>query len=308
MAQDPVLPPANPFIRVLRGLLRPLVKAMISQGVTVPAVYRLLKEVYVEVAEQDFALDGKRPTDSRISVLTGVHRKDVRVIREAGPQETGTSRRRVAAIASVIGRWLADPQMLDATGQPRPLPRQAQPDTGVSFDALVGAVSKDVRPRTVLDELLRQRLVSLDEAEDLVRLNPEAVLGPGDSEQKVIFFAQNVGDHIAAATENLLAADQGAPFMERAVFYNRLKAASVDAIEGEARDFAARALAQVNRSAFLRQAADLDTEDATERFRFGVYFYRTPEAPTPTPLAETDDPQDGPERPEADGDWRGGQG
>ncbi len=286
MPSEATPPPTNPFLRVLRGLLRPLVKAMIAQGVAVPAVYRLLKEVYVEVAETEFALGDRRPTDSRISVLTGVHRKDVRAIREAGSPETSAAQRRVTAIASVIGRWLASPETTEADGRPLPLPRQPADGTGASFDGLVASVSKDVRPRTVLDELLRQRLVALDAATDTVTLRTEAFLGPADSEQKVVFFAQNVGDHIAAATENLLAETEDTPFMERAVFYNRLRPVSVDALEGVAREQAAETLATLNRMAYARQQADLEAEEPTERFRFGVYFYRAPDAKADTVAEE----------------------
>ena len=59
-------------------------RALIAQGVTAPALYRLLKRLYVEVAEREFRLDGERPTDSRISLLTGVHRRDVKAFRRAG--------------------------------------------------------------------------------------------------------------------------------------------------------------------------------------------------------------------------------
>ncbi len=292
MERDDTTPPQSPFLRVLRGLLRPLVKAMIAQGVTVPAVYRLLKELYVEVAERDFPIEGKRPTDSRISVLTGVHRKDVRAIREAGPAEGRASERRVTAIASVLGRWLADPETTDAEGRPLPLPRQAE--AGPSFDGLVASVSKDVRARTVLDELLRQRLVAHDAETDRVHLSEAAFLGPGDAEQKIVFFAGNVGDHIAAATENLLSEADPAPFLERAVFYNRLRPGSVDALEREARARAGEALADLNRAAYARQAEERDDPAATERFRFGVYFYRTGERAEPGPGGEdeggTNDP------------------
>ncbi len=289
MASEETSAPANPFLRVLRGLLRPLVKAMIAQGVTVPAVYRLLKEVYVEVAESDFALGDRRPTDSRISVLTGVHRKDVRAIREEGRPEASAAQRRVTAIASVIGRWLASPETTDAEGRPAPLPRQSGGSDGPSFDALVASVSKDVRPRTVLDELVRQRLVALDPGTDMVTLRAEAFLGPADSEQKILFFAQNVGDHIAAATENLLAEGGEAPFMERAVFYNRLLPASVDAVETVARAQAAETLATLNRMAYARQQADLEAAGPTERFRFGVYFYRAPDGAAEAPGIERED-------------------
>jgi hypothetical protein len=282
-AYDPV--PQSPFLRVLRGLLRPLVKAMIAQGVTAPAVYRMLKELYVEVAEADFRIDEKRPTDSRISMLTGVHRKDVRTIRETGAEDSGAAARRVTAIASVIGRWLASPETVDGAGAPLELPRQAA--EGPSFDALVGSVSKDVRPRTVLDELVRQGLVTLEGEGERVALRAEAFLGPRDPEQRVIFFARNVGDHIAAATENLLAEDGEAPFLERAVFYNRLRPSSVDSLERAARARAAETLAELNRLAHACQQADMDSPEATERFRLGVYFYRARDV---VELGGTEDP------------------
>ena len=77
---------SNAFGRVVRGLLRPLIRAMIAQGVTAPALYRIIKRLYVEVAEQDFQLASERQTDSRISMLTGVHRRDVREFRGTARQ------------------------------------------------------------------------------------------------------------------------------------------------------------------------------------------------------------------------------
>ncbi|MEL6204443.1 MAG: DUF6502 family protein, partial [Pseudomonadota bacterium] len=76
-------PTPDPLLRVLRGLVRPLVRTLISRGVTAPAFYRLLKQVYVEVAHEEFRIDDAPPTDSRITLLTGVHRRDVRAILEA---------------------------------------------------------------------------------------------------------------------------------------------------------------------------------------------------------------------------------
>lgn len=265
---------ADALSRALRGVLRPLVRAMIARGVTAPAVYRLLKEVFVEVADSDFRITGARPTDSRISVLTGVHRKDIRALRTAVDDQAikaGAGAKRVTAMANVVGRWLADPELQDAEGRPQPLPRQASGEAP-SFDRLVAAVSTDIRPRTVLDELLRQNLVQLDAAGEQVTLCAEAVLGAGDADQQLHFFARNIGDHISAATTNLLADE--APFLERAVFYNHLSAASVDAVEAEARAEAGRLLAELNRLAYSFQTADRGKADAGQRFRFGVYFYR----------------------------------
>ena len=63
-------------------LLRPLVHLLLSKQITFPILTTLLKELYVEVASEEFQIEGKRLTDSRINLLTGIHRKDVRRFRE----------------------------------------------------------------------------------------------------------------------------------------------------------------------------------------------------------------------------------
>lgn len=259
----------------VRAVLRPLVKVLIARGVTAPDLYRTLKALYVEVAERDFPIDDRPPTDSRISVLTGVHRKDVRALRAGGSAGDGTERRRLGALASVVGRWLASPEYANPDGSPRSLPRAAADEP--SFDSLVASVSTDIRSRTVLDELLRQKIVALDDAGTTVSLNPETVLGPADPGQQLHFFAANLSDHISAAAANLLDETREPPFLERAVFYNRLAPGSVDGIEAEARRTALKALDTLNRLGHTRQAADRDDPDAIERFRFGVYFFRETE-------------------------------
>ncbi|MEL6476109.1 MAG: DUF6502 family protein [Pseudomonadota bacterium] len=263
------------FSRVIDGVLRPLVRALIARGVTAPAFYRRLKRLYVEVAEEELRAEADRPTDSRISILTGVHRRDVKTFREdgaAGPP----GGEKVTTMALVLGTWLARNDLTDAEGRPIPLPRTAE--DGPSFDALVAGISRDIRPRTVLDELLRQGLAEID-AGGRVALMPDTVFGPEDLEQRLRFFGTNVGDHIAAAVDNLLAEDP--PHMERAVFYNRLTPASVDRLEAAARDEGMRALIAVNRLANDLQAQDLDAPEGTERFRFGLFFFRDDEAPAP---------------------------
>lgn len=73
----------------LARLLRPLVRLCIRSGMTFPALAQLLRELFVNVAEHDFALEGKEQTDSRVSLLTGIHRKEVARLRGAGASCTG---------------------------------------------------------------------------------------------------------------------------------------------------------------------------------------------------------------------------
>ncbi len=256
------------LMRVLHGLLRPLVRTLIAYGLTAPTVYRLLKRIYVEVAHEDFRIADTPPTDSRITLLTGVHRRDVREILTSDAESWTGARQKSTVFATVVGQWLANPDYLDDAGNPLVLPRSGEL---TSFESLVRLVSTDLRARTVLDELLRLGLV--EEVEDGLALKSEqAVFGSGSDEHKTVFFAANVGDHLAAAAENLLAPEP--PFLERAVFYNHLSETSIDQIEAMARTESQTVLNALNKQSAQFQKQDRSSPGPKQRYRFGVYFYR----------------------------------
>jgi len=259
---------ASSFLRILKGLLRPLVRLAIARGVTAPALYRVLKSVYVEVAHSDFRIEDTPPTDSRITLLTGVHRRDVRAILSDPGDGWEAQRVKTATVATTLGQWMARPDYTDAEGRPRPVPRNAE--TGPSFEALVASINRDIRARTVLDELLRLDLVQ--EGDDgLLHPTEAAVAGPKGADDRDVFFAANIGDHLAAAAENLVT--DPPRFLERAVFYNRLSSGSVDRIEAQARRLAQAALEELNTESSRLQRDDAG-RSGRERYRFGVYFYR----------------------------------
>lgn len=258
---------SDAFLRVLRGLLRPLVRAMIARGLTAQVVYALLKRVYVEVAEETFSLEGKPLTDSRIALLTGVHRKDIRTIRAENDDGTTQARRKSNLLATVIGQWMSHPDFTDDAGLPRPLPRA---DHAHSFEGLVQSVSKDVRARTVLDELEHAGLVAT--RDDMLHLNTNTIVGAASPSDKEVFFGANVGDHLAAATENLLA--DAPPFFERSVFYNQMTADAVDEVEAEARARAQALLQDMNAHSSALHRRDRDKAAPRQRYRLGIYFYR----------------------------------
>jgi len=83
--ESPQPGPRPAALRALRQLLRPLVRFLLDQQISFPVLSRLLKEVYVDVAREELPLEGRAQTDARLSLLTGVHRKDVRRLR--GPPE-----------------------------------------------------------------------------------------------------------------------------------------------------------------------------------------------------------------------------
>ncbi len=255
----------------LARLLRPLVRLFIRRGLTFPVIAGLLRELYVNVAEHEFALPGKAQTDSRVSLLTGIHRKEISRLRGAGAPVT-TVPAGVSRSSRIMARWLADAAFADPNGEPAALPRLAGPGVA-SFETLVAAVTRDVRPRAVLDEWLDRKLVRLDD-DDRVTLCQEAFVPRGGDEQQLYYFGRNLHDHIAAAVVNI--SEETPRFLERAVHYDGLSAELAATLEERARALAMEALRQANREAHA--ACETDAGGAW-RWNFGIYVYAEPAAP-----------------------------
>ena len=160
--------PAASLVTALRHLLRPLVRLLVARGVTYPMLADLLKQIYVDTADRDFRLDGRPPTDSRVSLISGVHRKDVRRLRGATPPDEEAMPETVALGAQLAAAWTTKPEFLDSKGRPRRLARLASQGGKRSFEALVASVSRDIRARSVLDEWLRLGVVELDKEDRVV--------------------------------------------------------------------------------------------------------------------------------------------
>ncbi|MSO72948.1 MAG: hypothetical protein EXQ84_04990 [Rhodospirillaceae bacterium] len=262
--------PSKPLVAAVKQLLRPLVRMLIAKSVGLPALLALLKEVYVDVALNEFPVEGKKQTDSRVSLLTGVHRKDVKRLRGQA-FDALTAPRSIGLGAQVVARWLAGSDTADKSGMPLPLPRTAA--KGPSFDGLVAGISTDVRPRAVLDEWLRLGVARLDK-EGRVVLNQAAFVPEKGFEEKAFYLGRNIHDHLAAAAHNLLA--DGNPLLERSVHYSDLTPDTVGALQEAAERSGMQALLSLNRMALELAAKDKGKAEATKRVNFGLYFFKGP--------------------------------
>jgi hypothetical protein len=260
------------LLPALQYLLRPLIRLLIARGVTYPMLADLLKRLYVQVALRDFRLGDAAPTDSRVMLLTGVHRKDVHRLRTAA-QEAEPMPESVALGTQLVAAWITRREFTDARRHPRPLPRLAGKGRGRSFEELVASVSKDIRPRSVLDEWLRLGIVTLDD-KDRVVLRTSAFVPGKNFDAMAFYLGHNVHDHIAAAVHNLLG--EGDPYLERSVHYDALDPESVQALAALAKTAGMKALQALNRKAMASEARDRRSSAQKRRFTFGIYFFEAP--------------------------------
>ena len=274
----PLPPPSDLLARALTSMLRPLVRLCIQAGLTFPAMNDLLRSLYVDVALNDVLPDPQSRTDSRISLITGVHRKEIRRHREQ-PEVADMAQAGSLSLSSrVVALWLARTDLTDPEGRPLPLRRSGP---APSLDALGADVTTDVRPRALLDEWIAAGVAAID-GEGMVRLEQAAFVPSGDRDQQMFFFARNMRDHLSAGSRNVTAAPDGARFLDRAAHYDGLSAGAAAEIEMAARLVAESALLELNRTAMA--IADRDDREAAQgeprchRVNLGVFVYSEAEA------------------------------
>lgn len=261
---------ANALLRAVQWLLRPLIRLLIAKGIGFPQIRDLLKSIYVEVAAEDFALDEKRPSDSRVFVLTGVHRKDIKRLRAQSPGSPLDTLHIPTLGGALVSRWLGLPRYLDENGRPRCLPRTSA-DGSPNLDELIEGVSKDVRPRAILDEWLRLGIVH-ENSDGQICLDQSAFVPQQGFEEKTFFLGRHLHDHIATCAQNML--NEDLPQLERSVYFSSLTAESIKKLRQTAETEGIKLLQTLNKQALALQQEDESDERAVNRMRFGVYWFQ----------------------------------
>jgi len=200
-------------------VLRPLARLCLGQGITFTVVAEALKQIFVEEAA---ALHPGAPAHgmvSRISTATGLTRREVTRLSQDQPPARSM---KVPVGSALFARWTTLPEYQDENGQPLVLNRAGETP---SFEALAQSLSRDVHPRSLLDELARLGVVLHDPERDTVSLTRSAFVPVGDQDRMLNLLGDNVGDHLSAAVANVL--QGGNRHLEQAVFADELSAESL---------------------------------------------------------------------------------
>ncbi len=261
----------DPFHSALSALLAPLAQAMVARGVTIGAATEAMKHALLDAALEAENTDAaSQISDSRISLRTGLHRKDVKRLRqgEAAP----SARKSVNGAAMAISHWANAPEYLDGDGAPRVLVRHGDRQ----FDELVKQAKIDLPAATVLDALIEQGAV--ETTADGYRLLTHSYVPSAGSDQMIAAYEATLEPHLDVATENLLAPEGQPRKFDRIVRYSHLSDRAVAELEALATKLAQSALETVNAQARALQAQsrDADQDSQTGRFAFGAYVRPTP--------------------------------
>ncbi len=194
-------------------ILRPLVRVLLRNGISYGTFADLAKWVYVDVATRDFGIPGRKQTVSRVSIITGLSRKEVKRVQELARPDDMAEEERYNRAARVIGGWLLDAVYQTEAGQPRNLTfEEGEP----SFSGLVKKYSGDVPARAILDEL--QRVGNVERlADGTLHLKSHAYIPQASEVDKLYILGADTSALISTIDHNLN------PEIERKYFQRKVR-------------------------------------------------------------------------------------
>jgi len=205
------------LVSAIARLLRPLVRVLLRNGVSYGTFADIAKRQFVDVARDEFSIEGRKQSLSRVSVITGLTRKEVARVSGLRQRDDEPSRDRYNRASRVIAGWRRDRDFLDRKGRPMALTVSGK---AKSFQELVRRHSGDVPYRAVLDEMQADGSVERL-GENRVRLTERAYLPKADETMKLHILGVDTAYLIDTIDHNMGRTHEP-PKFQRKVLYDNL--------------------------------------------------------------------------------------
>lgn len=245
------------------NIMEQLVGWLVSAGIGHKDFSNALRRVFYNQAIKELENINQKKTDSLISLLSGLDRRDVKSIRENnGTHKVIKSTQidtTISVPARVIGLWihLKLPEKIPFT------------DDIFSFEQLVKEISTEKHPRSILSELIRLKLV--EEDNDYVTLNIKSFTPSNEEKESRVLFSSNVSDHIAASLQNLT--NKNDFFLEQAVFADELSEHSINILKNYSKELWEEMSVKILDKAIECAHQDKGIKGSNKRFKLGVYQF-----------------------------------
>ncbi len=138
--------------------MEPIIGILLRNGVTHKDLALICKQLYVQVATDEFGIRGRDTNLSRVAMLTGIDRKEVARIKEAmhSNEQSEQSQQHQDRLTRLLSAWHQDPDFCTPDHQPKPLDIDGEQQ---SFALLVRRYGGDFPASALLKELKRVGVV-----------------------------------------------------------------------------------------------------------------------------------------------------
>ena len=136
--------------------LRPMARMLLRNGVTWQEFVELGKEVFVQVAREDYGIKGRPTNTARVALITGLSRREVTRVKGVLLGERAREEVVPGRISQILSAWHLDPAFRGADGLPAVLPATGE---GATLESLLRQCAGDSPYGAITKELVELGLV-----------------------------------------------------------------------------------------------------------------------------------------------------
>ncbi|MGH9966604.1 MAG: DUF6502 family protein [Pyrinomonadaceae bacterium] len=195
------------LLAAFRFLLVPLVRILLRNGITFNEISEVIKGAYARVAATDFAVPGRPMSYSRISITTGMARRDIERVLGEEDRLRRALESNASRIANVLQGWHNDPEFMGPYGFPRDLAFEREAGGGQSLSDLVARYAADIAPQLMLEELMRVNAATIAEESGLIRVLKRTFIPEQMAPELIEVFARGVRRYVETIDHNLRETD-----------------------------------------------------------------------------------------------------
>jgi len=179
--------------------LKPIARIFLRFGMGFREFSDIAKTAFVDVATNEYGLRGRPTNISRVAVMTGLTRKEVRRVREKIEKGDQSVVVKSTPLSEMLHRWHADNEYLDSAGRPIVLQFSGE---GVSFSSLARKYGGDIPPGAMRTELKRAGAIIEDEHGNLQAVS-RVVYPKGEHEKLVTAVVHAIYPLVSTIAHNV---------------------------------------------------------------------------------------------------------
>jgi hypothetical protein len=203
------------LVHTLRSVLRPLARILFRAGVRFDEFVELLRGIYVEITIRDAVDSGQTISTARISILSGVSKRDVERLVSSDDWLRIPKPTDAAALAAVLHRWHTDSAFLGPYGVPLELPITGQ--GGRNFTDLVSGSPIHIEAVSAYEQLLAAKMIAKS-GETHVKVLSRSYVMPEPLSSEMLEHFGSAMTNLASTLDFNMTPDQKAKRLERSVF------------------------------------------------------------------------------------------
>jgi len=206
------------LLAAFRHLMVPLVRILVRSGIPFREFLDVVRDVYVRVAFDEFSRAGRPASVARVSIATGVTRKQIAEIVGSEDRLRRALESNAKALARLLQGWHNDPEFTGPYGFPRELFFEADPSGAPTFADLVGRYATGLPPQVLLDELLAVKTAVYVPETGMIRVLKRTFIPEDMAPEQIEVFARGVRRYVETIDHNLREKQPSLRRFERWVF------------------------------------------------------------------------------------------